>query len=164
MKKYAKILTLVGALSLMSWGINSFGHSAHFTKSTRSAELSYDFRSSTMSVYKWYLSPMGAMMKGKVDFNDKNFAHYANSLETVSKLDLLEGFPKGSSEEQVEDSSAKAAIWSNWKDFEEKYKHFQSEAGKLAVVVKSGDKNKIKEQFEATADTCTSCHKKYKAK
>ena len=164
MKKQLKMVIIVSTLILTAWGINSFGHSAHFTKSTRSAEQSYDFRSSTMSVYKWYLSPMGAMVKGKVDFNTKKFAYYANGLETISKLGLLEGFPKDSNEEKVEDSSAKAIIWSNWKDFEKKYNAFQREAKSLAIVSKSGNEATMKAQFKITADTCVACHKTYKTK
>jgi hypothetical protein len=65
MIKYEKTLITLALLTSSIWGGTSFAHSAHFTKNTRSAEQSFDFRSATMSIYKWYLSPMGAMMKGK---------------------------------------------------------------------------------------------------
>jgi hypothetical protein len=65
MKTQMKILTATSLLTLTLWGAVSFAHSAHFSKNTRSAEQSFEFRSATMNIYKWYLSPMGAMMKGK---------------------------------------------------------------------------------------------------
>ncbi len=164
MKTSFKILTASTLLTLSAWGTISFAHSEHFTKNTRSAEQSYDFRSSTMSIYKWYLSPMGAMVKGKTEFNSKAFAEYATGLATIAKINLLEGFPKESSEDHVDDSNAKKAIWNNWKDFEQKVKNFQLEANQLAKIAQNGNEAAIKAQFKKTANTCSSCHKKYKTK
>jgi len=107
---------------------------------------------------------MGAMVKGKTEFDAKAFAQYAAGLETVSKIDLLEGFPKESSEDHVDDSNAKEEIWSNWKDFEKKSKNFQVEAKKLATIAKAGNEATIKSQFKKTAATCAACHKEYKTK
>ena len=164
MKTHIKVLTLSSLLALSTWGAVSFAHSEHFTKNTRSADQSYDFRSSTMSIYKWYLSPMGAMAKGKTEFNAKAFAQYAAGLESIANINLLEGFPKESGEDHVDDSNAKEAIWSNWQDFEKKSKTFQVEAKKLASIAKAGNEAAIKAQFKKTAGTCSSCHKKYKTK
>ena len=164
MKTHIKRFTALSLLALTTWGAVSFSHSEHFTKNTRSADQSYDFRSSTMSIYKWYLNPMGAMVKGKTEFNAKAFSQYAAGLEAISKIDLLEGFPKESSEDHVDDSNAKEEIWSNWKDFEKKYKAFQLETKKLASTAKTGKEAAIKAQFKKTAGTCAACHKKYKTK
>lgn len=164
MKKYTKILIGLTLLTSSAWGIASFAHSAHFTKNTRSAEQSFDFRSATMSIYKWYLSPMGAMVKGKMEFNAKVFAQNAAGLEAISNINLLEGFPKGSGEDEVDDSNAKQAIWSDWEDFEKKAKIFQQESKKLAIIAKAGNEVAIKAQFKKTAGTCAACHKKYKTK
>ncbi len=164
MKIPMKILTATSVLTLTLWGAVSFAHSAHFNKNTRSAEQSFEFRTATMEIYKWYLSPMGAMVKGKTDFNAKAFAQYATGLEAISKINLLEGFPKESSEEHVDDSNAKEEIWKNKKDFEKKYKTLQAEAEKLATLAKAGNETAIKTQFKKTAKACASCHKQYKTK
>lgn len=79
-------------------------------------------------------------------------------------LHLMEGFPKGSDEDHVDDSDAKEEIWSNFADFEMKFKTFQSEAKKLALTANGGNEAAIKAQFKVTAGTCSSCHKKYKEK
>lgn len=158
-----KLITL-SLLTTAIWGALSYAHSEHFTKNTRSAEQSYEFRTATMSIYKWYLSPMGAMVKGKVPFNAKAFAEYAQGLEAISNIELLEGFPKESGEDHVDDSNAKKEIWANWGDFKHQYKTFQSEAKNLVTATKTGDENAIKAQFKKTAAVCGSCHKKYKTK
>jgi cytochrome c556 len=82
----------------------------------------------------------------------------------MSNLNLLEGFPKGSSEDEVDDSNAKEAIWNHWEDFEKKAKTFQLEAEKLAVIAKEGNEVAIKIQFKKIAKTCATCHKAYKSK
>ncbi|RTZ66376.1 MAG: hypothetical protein DSZ29_02945 [Aquificaceae bacterium] len=164
MKKHIKLLTISSVLALTTWGAVSFAHSEHFTKNTRSAEQSYDFRTSTMSIYKWYLSPMGAMVKGKTEFNAKAFAQYAAGLEAIATINLLEGFPKESGEDHVDDSDAKEKIWSHWEDFETKYKNLQQEAKKLVATTKTGKEADIKAQFKKTAGACAACHKEYKTK
>jgi cytochrome c556 len=164
MKKNIQIILSTVILSVALWGGVSYAHSEHFEKPTRSAELSYDFRSATMSIYKWYLSPMGAMVKGKMKFDAKTFTGYAQALQGASMLHLMEGFPKESGEDYVDDSNAKEEIWSNLADFETKFKAFQNEAKKLAITANGGNEAAIKAQFKVTAGTCSSCHKKYKVK
>jgi cytochrome c556 len=164
MNKQIKQLMALSVLTAATWGGFSYAHSEHFTKNTRTAEPSYDFRSATMSIYKWYLSPMGAMVKGKVPFDAKAFTEYAKGLEAISKIDLLEGFPKDSGEDHIDDSDAKEEIWANWDDFKHQYGTLQSEAKNLLTIAKAGDEKAIKAQFKKTAATCGSCHKKYKTK
>jgi cytochrome c556 len=164
MKTKLKILLTTLSCSVVLWGATSYAHTAHFEQPTRSAELSNDFRNATMSIYKWYLSPMGAMVKGKTDFNAKVFADYAEGLKRVSTLSLMEGFPKESGEDHVDDSDAKEEIWKNMADFNKKFKAFQTEANKLATIAKAGNEAAIKAQFKKTAGTCGTCHKRYRAK
>lgn len=139
-------------------------HEKHFTKNTHSPQKSYEFRVSTMTIYKWYLSPMGAMVRGKVKYDAAAFADYAKGLADASQLALLAGFPKKSSENDIDDSSAKPIIWNNLEDFEKKFEAFQIASKKLATIAKKGDEKATKVQFKATADTCSSCHKKFKSK
>ena len=160
-----KIITLTGALAIFAISsTSSFADAKHFTKAARSAESSYDFRTATMNIYKWYLSPMGAMVKGKVDFNKHAFAEYANGLLLASKFDLIEGFPEDSGVMEVEDSVAKDLIWEKPKDFLKAFKTFQEGAQKLADIVKEDDQEAIKAQFKNTSKACSGCHKKFRSK
>lgn len=149
---------------LFLWAGSTTAHSKHFTKSSRSPQKSFDFRTATMTTYKWYLSPMGAMLKGKVPFDAKLFTQYAKGLEIASSMDLLQAFPKESSEDEIDDSSAKPEIWENTKDFEKKFESLQADAKKLASIAEKGEEKAIKAQFKITAGRCSACHKKYKTK
>ena len=119
-----------------------------------------DFRESTMTIYKWYLQPMGGMVKGKIPFDAKVFADKAAGLATAASLDLTAGFPKDSHE----DTEAKPEIWQNWDDFVAKHKALQKESQKLQEVAAGGDMDAMKEQFGATAKTCKGCHDDFREK
>lgn len=161
MKKITGLLILFGLISITTWSV-VMAHSAHFNKSARSANSSFKFRTATMQIYKWYLSPMGAMVKGKTDFNAKAFTRDAEGLAVVSQLGLLEGFPKDSSENEIDDSDAKSDIWENWEDFEKKFTLFQEEVKQLVKVAQSGNEEAMKSQFVKTSKTCGGCHKPYR--
>jgi cytochrome c556 len=118
-----------------------------------------DYRSSVMTVFKWNMGPMGAMMKGEMPYDQQTFEHHAKDLASAARLDLLAGFPEGSEEG---DTDARVDIWMNWDDFLTKYETLQRESGKLAEVSAAGDQEAIKTQFGAVGKACKSCHDDYK--
>jgi len=126
------------------------------------ANAALEFRQSAMTVFVWYLKPMGGMVKGKIPFDQATFAKNARGLATATQLDIPAGFPKGSYDE--EESDAKQAIWEKWPEFEDKYRTLQKEAAKLAEVAQGGDVAAMKAQFGATAKSCGGCHKPFRAK
>jgi len=114
-----------------------------------------------MIIYKWYMGPMGRMAKGEMPYDQALFQKNAEALATAARLDLLAGFPKGSTDE---DSEAKPEIWDNWSEFEEKFKALQMESEKLADVAAKGDRAATLSQFQNTGKTCGGCHKKFREK
>jgi len=104
---------------------------------------------------------MGRMAKGEMPYDQALFQKNAEALATAARLDLLAGFPKGSTDE---DSEAKPEIWDNWSEFEEKFKALQMESEKLAGVAAKGDRAATLSQFQNTGKTCGGCHKKFREK
>lgn len=164
MKNGLNTLMIIGIFASSVISTPLFADSKHFTKAARSAESSYTFRTATMNIYKWYLSPMGAMVKGKVDYNQHVFSEYADGLLLASKFDLIEGFPEDSGSMEVEDSVAKDLIWEKPKDFSTAFGSFQREVQKLADTAKKGDEKAVKAQFIKAAKSCSACHKKFRSK
>jgi len=157
MKKQVMNFVMIGCLvGAASWGALAMadGHKGG------SVQAAVDFRTSTMTIFKWYLKPMAGMVKGKMPFDQALFQRKADGLARAASLDLTEGFPKGS----IGESEAKAEIWERWDDFKAKYEALQKESAKLQQVAASGDMAAIKAQFSATAKTCKGCHKEYRAK
>ena len=62
------------------------------------------------------------------------------------------------------DSKAKPEIWESKAEFDKLMGDLADHAEKLKVAAASGNLNDIKPVFNATADNCGSCHKKFKNK
>lgn len=122
-------------------------------------ENAIEYRASVMTVFRWNLKPMGAMVKGEVPYDEAEFAARAKDLAAATSLNLLSGFPEDS---DMGETDAKAEIWMSWGDFEQKYEDLKTQAAKLADVAASRDRTRISTQVKATADSCKACHKKYK--
>jgi cytochrome c556 len=70
-------------------------------------------------------------------------------------------FPPGSLQHP---SEARATIWDNWKDFEQKARTVETESGNLAASVEAGQWRAIAAQFRLVTQACRACHENYRAK
>lgn len=105
------------------------------------------------------VGPMGAIAEGKAPYSQEAFAKRAANLAALSSMPW-EFFIPGSDKGKTE---AKAEVWSKSEEFKAEADKFQEAAAKLAAVTQSGDEAAIKAQFGATAKSCKSCHKAFKA-
>ena len=117
------------------------------------------YREGVMNVFAWNTDQMAAMVKGEVPFDRAAFQGLAADLASAAALNLLPGFPDGSTSD---DSDARDEIWLNWPDFESKLQTLRTESAKLAKVAEDGDEAAIKAQLDATRRACKSCHDDYK--
>ena len=118
-------------------------------------------RQSFFAIVGMTFGPMGDMVKGKIEWNDAQFAAWANDLASVSKVSVERGFAPGSEKGKTR---AKPAIWENTDDFAQKLANFRSEAAALAEAANAGDKTATVEQFKQTGGTCKACHDNYKSR
>jgi cytochrome c556 len=118
------------------------------------------YRQSAMAMIGWNFSPLGAMVKGKTPFDAKEFSRRADRLDFLGPQ-LLEGFPKGS--DSGAETDAKAEIWTDFEDFRAMLDAYVNESRKLAEVARNGSEADMKEQFRKTAESCKTCHDKYRA-
>ncbi|MDD5392557.1 MAG: cytochrome c [Thiothrix sp.] len=122
-------------------------------------KMAIEYRQAAFSMIKFHFAPMGAMVKGKMDFNKDEFAKNAEAVAALSKFPI-HGFPEGS--DKGADTEAKAEIWTKMDDFKKKMETFQVEATSLAEVAKGGDMAAIKPQFGKVGESCKACHEDYK--
>ena len=118
-------------------------------------------RQSYFAIVGMTFGPMGDMVKGKIEWNDAQFAAWADDLASVSKVSVERGFAPGSEKGKTR---AKPAIWENTDDFEQKLANFRSEAAALAEAANADDKAATVEQFKQTGGTCKACHDNYKSR
>ncbi|WP_144210132.1 c-type cytochrome [Shewanella donghaensis] len=117
-----------------------------------------EYRQAGFSLVRYQFADMGAMLKGKKDFDLAVFQSRAANLETLAKIPH-EGFIDGSDKG---DTEALAKIWSNKTDFDSKMMTFQENAAKLNIAAQTGDKKQIKQAFGNTGKSCKGCHDMYK--
>ena len=115
-------------------------------------------RQSFFAIVGMTFGPMSDMVKGEIEWNDAQFAAWADDLASVSKVSVERGFAPGSDKGKTR---AKPAIWKNTDDFEQKLANFRSEAAALAEAANAGDKAATGEQFKQTGGTCKACHDNY---
>ena len=118
-------------------------------------------RQSYFAIVGMTFGPMGDMVKGKIEWNDAQFAAWADDLASVSKVSVERGFAPGSEKGKTR---AKPAIWENTDDFAQKLANFRSEAAALAEAANAGDKAATVERFKQTGGTCKACHDNYKSR
>ncbi|MGB2130072.1 MAG: c-type cytochrome [Marinobacterium sp.] len=117
-----------------------------------------DYRQGVFSAMAWHFGTMGAMVKGKMDYNADDFARRADIVAQLSKLPH-EGFIPGS---YTGETDALPAIEENWDKFEGGLNTLVEKTDALAVVAKSGDMDQIRPAFGEVGKTCKGCHDNFK--
>lgn len=149
---------LVTAFTLcVAVAATSLAFAADDTKAQKNAA---KYRKSTFIMVNHHVSALGAMVKGKVDFDLAVYTKNAEALAALSQLAstgfTVEGSAKG--------SRAKDAIWENKKDFDEKLTTFQTASTALVEAAKTGDADKAKAAFGDVGKSCKGCHTDYRKK
>ncbi|MGS0673588.1 c-type cytochrome [Shewanella sp. 0m-4] len=145
-------------MSLIALAATATLATSAYANNFKEADDAIDYRQSAFSMIAHNFGDMGAMLKGKKEFNAEVFAMRAENVAALSKLPL-EGFVAGSDKG---DTEALAKVWSDKADFDAKMKTFQENAAILALAAKSGDKKEMKQAFGNTGKSCKGCHDVYK--
>lgn len=114
-------------------------------------------------VIKYNFGLLGAMVKGKKDYDADMAATAANNILAMSKLNNSLLWPKGSDNSQLDNTRAKPAIWENYPDIKEKSGNWKSAVETLAVEAGNG-LGALKSSFGPVGKACKACHDDYKAK
>ena len=119
-----------------------------------------EYRQSLMDVYLWNVKPMGAMVKGKREYDQAAFARYAADLAAASKLELLAAFPEDS--DKSDETDALPDIWLDFEGFKNKLTALQEAAAALKTAAESGDEAKTKAAFGDVGKACKGCHESFR--
>ncbi len=149
MKKKAIVTTVVLALGAAS---------AVVAKERDPNEAAIAAREAAFTLMVANVGPMGKMAKGKMPFNQEEFAKRAANLDALADMPW-EFFIPGSDKGKTE---AKPEVWSKADDFKKMADDFQQETAKLVEVSKGGDQEAMFAQFGKTAKSCKACHKEFK--
>jgi cytochrome c556 len=115
-------------------------------------------RQSTFTVLAAQISPMGAMVQGRVPFDAEAFRVAAERAAVMASI-AAEMFPPNS---LAQNSKAKPEIWRNQADFQRLMTDLREKTAQLATTASSGTLDSIRPAFIAASSTCKACHDKYK--
>lgn len=123
------------------------------------AEDAIQYRQGVFQAYKWHFGAMGAMVRGKVEYDAEQFAHHARSFAAIAPLPA-EGFIEGS---DFGDTQAKDDLWDNLDDLNARFEKLSDDANTLASVA-GGELSDAKAAFGAVGKSCKGCHDDYREK
>lgn len=121
------------------------------------AEDAIKYRQGVFTAFRWHFGAMGAMVRGKVDYDAEQFAHHATQLAALTRMPR-EGFIEGS---DFGDTAAKAELWENLDDVNSRFDKLISDADALLAVT-GGSLDDVRPAFGAVAKNCKGCHDNYK--
>lgn len=106
------------------------------------------------------MKQVGAMVKGKTDFDALAIANHAKTISEAAPH-IPDLFPHDSLHKP---SEALPSIWKEWDQFSALTVRLSDEAKKLQETAQGGDKRAISTQFAKLGKVCSSCHTDYRKK
>ena len=118
------------------------------------------YRQSMMIGLAWNIGAIGTMVKGELPWNQKKVAFLAARAAQLAPM-AYEGFTPETAQAK---SHAKAELWDNLKDFEQRNDTMVKAVVKLAEVSGGSDEDATKVAFMDTEKACKGCHEKNQEK
>jgi cytochrome c556 len=115
-----------------------------------------DYRINIMKTLGEQSGALGKIVQGKVDSVDNVAAH----AETIA---LNAAAARKAFEPKVVGGTSTAAVWDNWKDFNDRFIALENAAKEVATAAKAGGLDAAKPKL-AGLFTCKSCHDIYRTK
>lgn len=121
------------------------------------AEDAIKYRQGIFTAFRWHFGAMGAMVRGKAEYDAELFAHHAKQLAALTRMPR-EGFIAGS---DFGDTQAKASLWDNLDDVNARFDQLIADADALALA-SGGSLDDLRPVFGAVAKNCKGCHDNYR--
>jgi len=144
--------TLVGAAAAAAFAAPA---AAQFAK----PEDAIKYRQSVMVLMSQHFGRIGAMVNGRVPYDQQ--AALANA-ELVATLSRLPWSAFGSGTDKGRETRAKAEIWSEQAKFKEHQDRLQAEAPKLIAAARTNSPETLKVAFGPVSQACKACHDAYR--
>lgn len=117
------------------------------------------YRKSSFQLIRHNMADIGDMLKGDVSYDAERVKKRATALATLTQLPW-EAFTVPGAEQHAGD--AKAAVWKNLQDFNERGDKLAADAAALHQAADSGEQAEVRKAFGAFARNCKACHDQYK--
>ena len=146
----SKLITGALTVALMSASLSSAVYADQ-------AEDAIKYRQGIFTGFRWHFGTMGAMVRGKIDYDAEQFAHHATQLAALTRMPR-EGFIEGS---DFGDTAAKSELWENLDDVNARFDKLIVDADALAAA-SGGSLDDVRAAFGDVAKNCKGCHDNYR--
>lgn len=109
------------------------------------------------------MGTLAGIAKGEIAYDEAAAAQAAANIETLSNYPVGMHFVEGSSSEDMDDSEALPAIWSDMDGFTAKYDAFVEAAAGAGEAVKGGQEN-VGPVLQKLGGSCKGCHDDFRKK
>jgi cytochrome c556 len=140
-------LTVLGAFCLLPFG----------SVFAQSDEAYIKYRQKVMQSQGANMGAIGDIMKEQLPLGG-NIAGHAEEIHSSAML-IASAFKKQVTEGMTD---AKADLWKDYKEFEEKAGALEKASAHLASVAKGGDMAAVGDAVKAVGKACGDCHKEYR--
>jgi len=126
------------------------------------AEKATETRQAVLKIVGWNITPMGAMARDLIPWDDELFARNAQRIAWMTTM-IPDAFRADTRAHQLE-TEALPVIWENFSRFEELAGNARRSAERLVEVANSGDKDAARQAIAALTDDCRACHNDFRVK
>jgi cytochrome c556 len=120
-------------------------------------------RQAWMEVLGYNVGVLGAMTRGKMDYDADLASAAANNISLAAQMNNGSMWPQGSDMDSHDDTVAKAALWANFGDAGKYLGDLKTASAALAGEAGNG-LDALKGAFGPVGKTCSGCHKQFRAK
>ena len=117
------------------------------------------YRKAVMVLIGQHFKRMGAVVQGKMPYDQDTFAANAALVETLATLPWEAVTAPGSDKG---DTTMSPAVFAKGDELKRTADEFEAAAAQLAQTAQGGDMDAIKGDFNTVAQSCKSCHKTFR--
>lgn len=149
--------TSVFCLSLAGFATAAFA-AAHSDKAAMAA---VEARHAQMKLIAYHTGLLGAMAKGEMDYDAASAENAATNLHAAAGMARDPLWIEGTEQGTVEGSRAKAEIWSDPAEFDEKFMALETASAEM-IDAASTDVESLRAAMGAIGQSCKGCHETYR--
>lgn len=125
------------------------------------AERAHALRNAQMDLYVANIGPIFGMARGQVEYDADLASLLAHNLAAYASVDTSPLYVEGSSSDDLADSRALPAIWSNLDDVAAKQTQLADATAALAAASGEGQEA-FMAAIKGVGDACSACHEAYR--
>jgi cytochrome c556 len=126
------------------------------------AQKATETRQAVLKLVGWNITPMGAMARGLIPWDDALFARNAQRIAWTITM-LPDAFRADTRGHELK-TEALPVIWDDFERFEELAGNVRRSAERLVEVAAGGDEAASRQALGALTDDCKACHDRFREK